>query len=111
MTCTLQQEASRKLGFTAQLTMSRGAAAVRERLHHLHAYRLDDAVGDRADRGSGQARELYGARLRARRAAQYDRKVKNAQEAHEAIRPAGDCSARRPQLRGELGATSPGSTS
>ena len=27
------------------------AAAVRERLHHLYAYRLDDAVRDRAERG------------------------------------------------------------
>ncbi len=27
------------------------AAAVRERLHHLHAYRLDDVVGDGADGG------------------------------------------------------------
>ena len=38
------------------------AAALRERLHHLHAYRLDDAVRDRDRRGPARrSRELYGA--------------------------------------------------
>ena len=37
-----------------------------------------------------QARELYGAGVRPGRAAPLRRKVKNAQEAHEAIRPPGD---------------------
>ena len=69
-----------------------GAAAVRERLHHLHAHRLDDAVGVGArPRPGRRPRELYGAGVRARRAAPVrPRKVKNAQEAHEAIRPSGD---------------------
>ena len=42
------------------------AAAVRERLHHLHAYRLDDAVGDGDQRrpraGPGALRRRYVAR-------------------------------------------------
>ena len=43
-----------------------------------------------------QARELYGAEYVPDAPRHYDRKVKNAQEAHEAIRPAGD-SFRTPQ--------------
>ena len=46
-TTTLQQEASRKLGFSAKQNDVGGAAAVRERLHHLYADRLDNAVADR----------------------------------------------------------------
>src|SRR5207302_10559853 len=37
-----------------------------------------------------RARELYGADYGPERPRHYDKKVKNAQEAHEAIRPAGD---------------------
>ena len=51
-TTTLQQEAARKLGFGAARDHAGGPAAVRERLHHLHAYRLDHAVGDRDQRGA-----------------------------------------------------------
>ncbi|MEI2641611.1 MAG: hypothetical protein V9G10_04580 [Candidatus Nanopelagicales bacterium] len=47
MTSTLQQEASRKLRWGGQRTMRVRAGALRARLHHLHAYRLHDAVGDR----------------------------------------------------------------
>ena len=52
-TTTLQQEARRKLGFGASRDDVGGAAALRERLHHLHAYRLDHAVGDGGRRGPG----------------------------------------------------------
>ena len=52
MTSTLQQEASRKLRFSAQTHDAGRAAAVRERLHHLHAHRLHDAVGDGDRRGA-----------------------------------------------------------
>ena len=52
-TTTLQQEASRKLGFSASVDDVGRAAALRERLHHLHAYRLHDAVGRRGRRGPG----------------------------------------------------------
>ena len=78
-------------------------AALRERPHHLHAHRLDDAVDTALDGGA-----RAGARALRRRSTcptaprRYEREVKNAQEAHEAIRPAGDASARPDGLRGEL---------
>ena len=60
-TSTLQQEASRKLGFSPKRTMSRRPAAVRGRRHarrarrpdHLHADRLDRDRGRRDGRGPG----------------------------------------------------------
>ena len=61
-TTTLQQEASRKLGFSASRDDVGRAAALRERLHHLHAHRLHDAVGaPRSTAARAQVRELYGA--------------------------------------------------
>ena len=61
-TTTLQQEASRKLGFGASRDHVGRAAALRERLHHLHAHRLDDAVGDRGLGGPGPGRASCTAR-------------------------------------------------
>ena len=68
-----------------------GAAAVRERPHHLHAHRLHEPVRDGAQRRarSRPASSTATPSCRPRRGA-YKSKVKNAQEAHEAIRPAGD---------------------
>ena len=61
-TTTLQQEASRKLGFSASAHHVGRAAALRERLHHLHAYRLHDALGARRSAPPAtRSRELYGA--------------------------------------------------
>ena len=51
MTSTLQQEASRKLRHQLAAGDARRPAPVRERLHHLHAHRLDDAVRVGAHRG------------------------------------------------------------
>src|SRR4051812_9540161 len=51
-----------------------------------------------------QARELYGADYVPDAPRRYERKVKNAQEAHEAIRPAGDRFRTPQHVRGELGA-------
>ena len=62
MTSTLQQEASRKLRFSSQTTMRVAQRLYENGLHHLHAHRLDDAVGVGADgRARAQATELYGA--------------------------------------------------
>src|SRR5438132_115645 len=102
MTSTLQQEASRKLRFTAQTTMR-----VAQRLYengYITYMRTDSTtLSDSAlSAARAQARELYGAEYVPDAPRRYDRKVKNAQEAHEAIRPAGDAFRTPKQLAGEL---------
>ena len=66
------------------------AAAVRERLHHLYAYRLGEPVRGRDRRRPPADPQLYGPAAVPPQPRRYTGKVKNAQEAHEAIRPAGD---------------------
>ena len=68
LTTTLQQEAGRKLGFGAKAHHAGGAEAVRERLHHLHAYGLHDAVGDRDRRRPRAGRRSCTAPTTCRRA-------------------------------------------
>ncbi len=101
-TTTLQQEASRKLGMSAQVAMS-----VAQRLYEngfITYMRTDStslstsAIGAARD----QVRELYGAEYLPDQPRVYASKVKNAQEAHEAIRPAGD-SFRTPAQTGLTG--------
>jgi DNA topoisomerase-1 len=89
-TTTLQQEASRKLGHTAKYTMS-----VAQRLYengYITYMRTDSITLSQTaiDAARQQARELYGAEYVPDAPRTYASKVKNAQEAHEAIRPAGD---------------------
>ncbi|HEY2127145.1 MAG TPA: type I DNA topoisomerase [Streptosporangiaceae bacterium] len=89
-TTTLQQEASRKHGFSAKYTMS-----VAQRLYengHITYMRTDSTTLSQTaiDAARRQARELYGAEYVPDAPRVYASKVKNAQEAHEAIRPAGD---------------------
>ncbi|HUD36108.1 MAG TPA: type I DNA topoisomerase [Streptosporangiaceae bacterium] len=89
-TTTLQQEASRKLGFSAKYTMS-----VAQRLYengHITYMRTDSVTLSQTaiNAARGQARELYGADYVPEQPRVYASKVKSAQEAHEAIRPAGD---------------------
>jgi DNA topoisomerase I len=89
-TTTLQQEASRKLGFSAQRTMS-----VAQRLYengHITYMRTDSVTLSQTAIAAArrQAAELYGASYVQDAPRIYASKVKNAQEAHEAIRPAGD---------------------
>ena len=64
--------------------------ALRVGLHHLHADRLAHPVGRGPDRGPVAGPQLYGEQYVPATPRRYDKKVKNAQEAHEAIRPAGD---------------------
>jgi DNA topoisomerase-1 len=90
MTSTLQQEAGRKLRFTTQRAMS-----VAQRLYengYITYMRTDStALSETAlNAARSQARQLYGAEYVPDQPRQYAKKVKNAQEAHEAIRPAGD---------------------
>ncbi|HEY6317310.1 MAG TPA: type I DNA topoisomerase [Acidimicrobiia bacterium] len=89
-TSTLQQEAGRKLGFTAARAM-----AVAQGLyeHGYITYMRTDAtfLSDQAITGArAQIRDRYGEEYLPPEPRQYRGKVKNAQEAHEAIRPAGD---------------------
>ncbi|CAA9339812.1 MAG: DNA topoisomerase I [uncultured Nocardioidaceae bacterium] len=89
-TTTLQQEASRKLGFGASRTMS-----VAQRLYEngFITYMRTDSItlSESAVRAArDQVRELYGAEYLPEAPRTYQSKVKNAQEAHEAIRPAGE---------------------
>ena len=89
-TTTLQQEASRKLGFSAKYAMS-----VAQRLYengHITYMRTDSITLSQTaiNAARTQARELYGAEYVPDAPRVYTSKVKNAQEAHEAIRPAGD---------------------
>jgi DNA topoisomerase-1 len=89
-TTTLQQEGSRKLGFSTKYTMS-----VAQRLYengYITYMRTDSITLSQTaiDAARQQARELYGAEYVPDAPRTYTSKVKNAQEAHEAIRPAGD---------------------
>jgi DNA topoisomerase I len=102
MTSTLQQEASRKLRFTAQTTM-RVAQRLYERGYITYMRTDSTTLSDTAlTAARTQARELYGAEYVPGAPRRYDRKVKNAQEAHEAIRPAGERFRLPDDVRGEL---------
>src|SRR5580765_3388133 len=85
-TSTLTQEASRKLGFSTQRTMQAAQRLFQD--GHISYHRTDSTtLSDEALTASASAiREMFGADYYAgpRR---YATKVKNAQEAHEAIRP------------------------
>src|SRR5438093_2506336 len=85
-TSTLTQEASRKLGFSTQRTMQSAQRLFQE--GHISYHRTDSTtLGDEALAESARAiRELFGADYYSA-PRRYTTKVKNAQEAHEAIRP------------------------
>ncbi|WP_085529189.1 type I DNA topoisomerase [Kocuria massiliensis] len=89
-TSTLQQEAARKLRFSSRSTMQ-----VAQRLYengYITYMRTDSvALSDQAiNAARHQATELYGKEYVPSSPRLYASKSKNAQEAHEAIRPAGD---------------------
>ncbi|MGQ0574290.1 MAG: type I DNA topoisomerase [Pseudonocardia sp.] len=90
MTSTLQQEAGRKLRFTSERTM-RSAQRLYEN-GHITYMRTDSTTlsATAIEAARAQARELYGDAYVSPSPRQYTRKVKNAQEAHEAIRPSGE---------------------
>jgi DNA topoisomerase-1 len=90
MTSTLQQEAGRKLRFSAQRAMQ-----VAQRLYEqgfITYMRTDSTtLSDEAlTAARTQARQRYGDASVPNAPRRYERKVKNAQEAHEAVRPAGE---------------------
>ena len=101
-TSTLQQEASRKLRLN-----SRNAMRVAQRLYengYITYMRTDSTtLSDAAlTAARQQARDLYGSEYVPDAPRRYEKKVKNAQEAHEAIRPAGDRFRTPAQVQGEL---------
>ena len=102
MTSTLQQEASRKLRYTAQTTMR-----VAQRLYengYITYMRTDSTTLSEAalTAARSQARDMYGAEYVPDSPRRYEKKVKNAQEAHEAIRPSGDSFRTPQQVQKEL---------
>jgi DNA topoisomerase-1 len=102
-TATLQQEASRKLRFSAQTTMR-----VAQRLYesgYITYMRTDSTTLSESalTAARSQVRELFGDEFVPEKPRQSGRAVANAQEAHEAIRPAGDTFRLPDDLKGELG--------
>jgi len=93
-TSTLQQEANRKLGFSSERTMQiaqrlfQGMDLGGGELEGVISYHRTDST-TLSQKALGEAatavKELYGAEYHHQR--QYQTKVRNAQEAHEAIRP------------------------
>jgi DNA topoisomerase I len=102
MTSTLQQEAGRKLRWSSATTMR-----VAQRLYEngFITYMRTDSTNlseTALAAARQQARELYGDAYVPAEARIYARKVKNAQEAHEAIRPAGDTFRTPGEVAGQL---------
>ena len=90
MTSTLQQEAGRKLRYSAARTM-RVAQDLYEAGYITYMRTDSTTLSEEALQAArSTARQLYGDAYVPDRPRRYDKKVKNAQEAHEAIRPAGD---------------------
>ncbi|MBA3402389.1 MAG: type I DNA topoisomerase [Actinobacteria bacterium] len=101
-TATLQQEASRKLRFSAQTTMR-----VAQRLYeagHITYMRTDSTTLSESALAAArtQVRELHGDDYVPEKPRAYGRAVANAQEAHEAIRPAGDTFRTPDELKRDL---------
>ena len=89
-TSTLQQEASRKLRFGASRTMI-AAQRLYERGYITYMRTDSTSLSDTALRTArSEIADRYGDQYVAAQPRRYTNKVKNAQEAHEAIRPAGD---------------------
>jgi DNA topoisomerase-1 len=102
MTSALQQEASRKLRFSSQTTMR-----IAQRLYengHITYMRTDSTTLSETalTAARNQVRELYGREFLPDAPRRYEKKVKNAQEAHEAIRPSGDRFRTPGELAGEV---------
>ncbi len=89
-TSTLQQEAGRKLRFSASQTMSIAQGLYEN--GHITYMRTDSVSlsGQAQSAAREAATKLYGARSVPTEPRVYKGKSKNSQEAHEAVRPAGD---------------------
>jgi len=103
ITSTLQQEAGRKLRFTSKRAMQ-----VAQRLYengYITYMRTDSTAlsAEAVAAARSQATALYGPAFVPAQPRSYSRKVKSAQEAHEAIRPAGDTFRRPDEVAREVG--------
>ena len=103
MTSSLQIEASRKLRFDPERTM-RAAQRLYEQGWITYMRTDSTTLSDEAIRAARSiAASMYGDDYVADQPRRYDRKVKNAQEAHEAIRPAGEVFRTLDEAQGQLG--------
>jgi len=102
MTSTLQQDAARKLRFSAHRTM-RVAQTLYENGYITYMRTDSVTLSETAVAAArSQAIEMYGADSVPDQPRRYTSRVKNAQEAHEAIRPAGDTFRTPDDVRDEL---------
>lgn len=104
-TSTLQQEAGRKLKFTARQTMSIAQSLYEN--GYITYMRTDSSAlsGQAIDAARNYARTTYGDAYVPAKPRTYAGKAKNAQEAHEAIRPSGDTFRAPKELAGTLSPT------
>lgn len=101
-TSTLQQEASRKLRYSSRQTMS-FAQSLYENGYITYMRTDSPTLSSQAITAArAQAAELYGAQTVPDKPRVYTGKAKGAQEAHEAIRPAGDTFQRPSELKNKL---------
>ncbi len=89
ITSTLQQEANRKLGMSARRTMQTAQKLYEQ--GHITYMRTDSPIlsSEAVDAARRAVEQRYGSEFLSPKPRQYSGKVRNAQEAHEAIRPAG----------------------
>ena len=101
-TSSLQQDAGRKLGFNSKRTMQ-VAQSLYERGYITYMRTDSPTLSDQATRAARrQAAAMFGEKFVSEKPRVFTSKSKNAQEAHEAIRPAGE-DFRTPQsVAGEL---------
>ncbi len=101
-TSTLQQEASRKLRYSSQTTM-RTAQRLYENGYITYMRTDSVSLSETAVRAArAHAERTYGAETVPDSPRRYERAVANAQEAHEAIRPAGDVFRTPEEIAGEV---------
>ncbi len=104
MTSTLQQEAGRKLRFSARRAMT-AAQRLYEQGYITYMRTDSTTLSEQALKAArDQARALYGDAYVPDAPRRFEKKVKNAQEAHEAIRPAGEAFKKPADVAREVGA-------
>jgi DNA topoisomerase-1 len=105
MTSTLQQEAGRKLNMSAQQVM-RVAQGLYERGYITYMRTDSTNLSETAIKASrAQVTELFGQEFLPAEPRTYAKKSKNSQEAHEAVRPAGEVFRSTEELKSELNGT------